>query len=85
MNFGRDESESCRDAMRWSGKDKVLGDLGSTLDKSLMSLGLASSPVRECTMEALFNCTINNYHSIKYILELLLALFYEEETETPKD
>lgn len=63
----------------------MLGDWGSTLDKSLTSLGLASSPIRECTMEALFNCTINNHHSMKYVLELLLALFYGEETETPKD
>lgn len=63
----------------------MLGDLGSTLDKSLMSLGLATSPVRECTIEALFNCTINSYHLINYLIELLLALFYGEETETPKD
>lgn len=61
------------------------GDLGSTLDKSLMSLGLASSPVRECTVEALLNCTINSYHLINYLIELLLALFHGEETETPKD
>ena len=63
----------------------MLGDWGSTLDKSLMSLGLASLPIRECTMEALFNCTINTHHSMKNVLELLLALFYGEETETPKD
>lgn len=45
----------------------------------------ASSPKRECTVEALFNwCTINSYHLINYLIELLLALFYGEERDSER-
>lgn len=35
-------------------------------------------------LEALFSSTINN-HPVRYVLELILVLFYGEEIETQRD